>query len=156
MIWATVSSWSCYCWLYRAFPSLAAKNIINLISVLTIWWYQCIEVISCVVGRVCLLWPVCSLQKPLLSIPLLHFVHQGQICRLLQVSLDFLCLHSSTLQWKGYLFWVLVPEGLVSLLEPFNFCFFSTTGCGIDLDYCDIEWFPGNKHRSLCCFWDCI
>ena len=37
MIWATVSSQSCFCWLYRASPSLAAKNIINLISVLTIW-----------------------------------------------------------------------------------------------------------------------
>jgi len=32
MIWATVSSWSCLCWLYRASPSLAAKNIINLLS----------------------------------------------------------------------------------------------------------------------------
>ena len=32
MVWATVSSWSCFCWLYRASPSLAAKNIINLIS----------------------------------------------------------------------------------------------------------------------------
>ena len=38
MIWATVSSQSCFCWLCRASPSLAAKNIINLISVLTIWW----------------------------------------------------------------------------------------------------------------------
>ena len=28
MIWATVSFWSCFCWLYRASPSLAAKNII--------------------------------------------------------------------------------------------------------------------------------
>jgi len=37
MILATVSSRSCFCWLYRASPSLAAKNIINLISVLTIW-----------------------------------------------------------------------------------------------------------------------
>ena len=35
-IWATVRSWSCFCWLYRTFPSLAAKNIISLISVLTI------------------------------------------------------------------------------------------------------------------------
>ena len=43
MIWATVSSWSCFCWLYRATPSLATKNIINLISVLTIWWCPCIE-----------------------------------------------------------------------------------------------------------------
>ena len=42
MIWATVSSWSCFCWLYTVSPSLAAKNIINLISVLTIWWCPCI------------------------------------------------------------------------------------------------------------------
>ena len=42
-IWATVSSLSCFCWLYRASPSLAAKNIINLISVLTIWWCPCVE-----------------------------------------------------------------------------------------------------------------
>ena len=38
MIWAPVSSRSYFCRLYRASPSLAAKNIINLISVLTIWW----------------------------------------------------------------------------------------------------------------------
>ena len=30
MIWASVSSRSCFCWLCRASPSLAAKNIINL------------------------------------------------------------------------------------------------------------------------------
>ena len=40
-IWATVSSQSCLCWLYRAFPSLAANNIINLILVSTIWWWPC-------------------------------------------------------------------------------------------------------------------
>ena len=33
--WATVSPQSCFCWLYRASPSLAAENIINMISVLT-------------------------------------------------------------------------------------------------------------------------
>ena len=43
MVWATVSSWSSFCWLYRASPSLAPKNIINLILVLTIWWCPCIE-----------------------------------------------------------------------------------------------------------------
>ena len=30
MIWDTVSSRSCFCWLFRAFPSSCAKNIINL------------------------------------------------------------------------------------------------------------------------------
>ena len=50
MIWATVGSQSCFCWLYRASSSLAAKNIISLILVLTIWWYPCVES-SLVVGR---------------------------------------------------------------------------------------------------------
>ena len=63
MIWAAVSSWSCLCWRYRSSPSLAAKKIINLISVLTIWWCPFFRVISCVVGRGCLLWAVCSLQN---------------------------------------------------------------------------------------------
>ena len=34
---------SCFCWLYRASPSSAAKNIINVILVLTIWWCPCVE-----------------------------------------------------------------------------------------------------------------
>ena len=43
MIWAIVSSQSCLCWLYRASLSLAAKNIINLSLVSTIWWCPCVE-----------------------------------------------------------------------------------------------------------------
>ena len=44
MIWATVSSRSCFCWLYRVSPCLASRNIRNLISVSTIW--QCPGVAS--------------------------------------------------------------------------------------------------------------
>jgi len=55
------------------------------------------RVVSFVVGRGCLLWPVYSLGKTLLAFALLHFVLQNQICLLLQVSLDFLFLHSSPL-----------------------------------------------------------
>ena len=33
-------------------------------------------------------------------------------------------------------------------IEPFNFSFFSITGWGIDLDYCDIEWFALEKNRD--------
>ena len=43
MVWATVSSQSCFCWLYRASPSFATKTIILLISVLTIWWCPFVE-----------------------------------------------------------------------------------------------------------------
>ena len=113
MIWATVSSWSCFCWLYRASPSFAAENIISLISVLTIWWCPYVEFSHVLLEDSVLLWPVCSLCKTLLVVALLHFVFQGQICLLLLVSLDFLFLHSSPLWRKGHLFLVLVLEGLV-------------------------------------------
>ena len=43
MIWATVRSRSYFSWLHSASPSLVAKNIINLILVLTIWWYPCVD-----------------------------------------------------------------------------------------------------------------
>ena len=114
MIWAIVSSQSCFCWLYRAFPSLAAKNIINLMSVLTIWWCPCV-VFSCVVGRGCLLWPVCSLGKTLFAFALLYFVHQGQIWLLLQYLLTcYFCI--PVLYDERDIFGsVLVLEGLVGL-----------------------------------------
>ena len=51
MIWATVRSHSCFCWLYRASLPLAAKNIISLTLVLPcvkfsmdIWWCPCVEI----------------------------------------------------------------------------------------------------------------
>ena len=33
-------------------------------------------------------------------------------------------------------------------MESFNFSFFSITGWGIDLDYCDIEWFALETNRD--------
>ena len=33
-------------------------------------------------------------------------------------------------------------------IETFNFSFFSITGQGIDLDYCDIEWFALETNRN--------
>ena len=59
------------------------------------------RVFSCVVGRGCLLWPVCFLGRTLLAFSLFHSVFQGQICLLLKVFLDFLLLHSSSLWWKA-------------------------------------------------------
>ena len=49
---------------------------------------------------------------------------------------------------KRTFFWVLVLKGLVGLQELFNFSFFSITGWGIDLDYCDIEWFALETNRD--------
>ena len=39
-------------------------------------------------------------------------------------------------------------KDLQDLLELFNFSFFSITGWGIDLDYCDIEWFALETNRD--------
>ena len=43
---------------------------------------------------------------------------------------------------------MLVPEGLVGLHRPFNFSLFGINGWGIDLDYCDIEWFALEMNRD--------
>ena len=47
---------------------------------------------------------------------------------------------------------MLVLEGLVGLVELFNFSFFSITGWGIDLDYCDmhrVQLFPPCYYDNL-------
>ena len=43
---------------------------------------------------------------------------------------------------------MLVLKGLESLHRTVNFSFFSITGRGIDLDYCDIEWFASETNRD--------
>ena len=43
---------------------------------------------------------------------------------------------------------MLVLEGLVGLHKTIHFSFFSVTGWGIDLHYCDIEWFALDTNRD--------
>ena len=43
---------------------------------------------------------------------------------------------------------MLVLEGLIGLHRTINFSFFSITGQGLDLDYCDIEWFALDMNRD--------
>jgi len=38
---------------------------------------------------------------------------------------------------------------LYVIIELFNFSFFGISGWGIDLDYCDIEWFALEMKRDL-------
>ena len=155
MIWATISSRSCFCWLYRASPSWAAKNIISLISVSTIWWCPCVES-SLVFLEEGVCYDQCILGKILLAFALLPFVLQGQTCLLIQVFLDFLLLHSNPLWWKGYLFLVVVLEGLIGLqrISQPQLLWHQWLGLRLGLLCC---WTVclGNKQRSFCCFWDC-
>ena len=156
MIWATVSPQSCFCWLYRASPSLAAKNIISLISVLTIWWCPCVES-SLVLLEEGVCYDQCVLLAKLLAFALLHSVLQGQICLLLQVFLDFLLLHSSPLWWKGHLLGVLVLKGLIGLHRTVQLQLLQCYWLGHRLE---LPWYwmvcLGNEQRSFCHFWDCI
>ena len=64
-----VSSWSCFCWSYGASPSSSAKNIMNLILVLTIWWCPCVESSLCCWKRVFVMSSTFSWQN---SISLCH------------------------------------------------------------------------------------
>ena len=89
------------------------------------------RVVSCVVGRGCLLGQVCTLGKTLLVFSLLHFIFQGQIFLLLQASLAF----------SFFFFLVLVRGGLVGLHRTNQFQLLGISSWGIDLEYCDIEWF---------------
>ena len=43
---------------------------------------------------------------------------------------------------------MLVLKGLVGLHRTIQLSFFSVTGWGIDLDYCDIEWFALETNRD--------
>ena len=43
---------------------------------------------------------------------------------------------------------MLVPEGLVGIHRTIQLQHFSITGQGIDLDYCDIEWFALKTNRG--------
>ena len=89
-----------------------------------------------------------SLGRTLLAFALLHSVLQGQICLLLQVFLDFLLLHSSSLERKGHLFWVLVLKNPVGLHRTVQLQLLQHYWLGIGLDYRDIEWLALEMNRD--------
>ena len=84
-----------------------------------------------------------SLCKILLDFTQLHFVLKVKVAcysRYLLTS-DF-CIPVPYDEKDIFLIFFLVLESLVLVfLELFNFSFFDFNGWGIDLDYCDIEWF---------------
>ena len=49
---------------------------------------------------------------------------------------------------------MLVVEGLVGLYRTIRLQLFRVTGWGIDLDYCDIEWFALEKNRDHSVFFE--
>ena len=153
MIWATVSSWSCFCWLYRASPSLAAKNIISLISVLTIW-----SCLLCCWKRVLAMTSVFSWQNSLSLCPASFCAQRPNLPITPGISwLSF--LHSNPLLWKIHflLLLLLVLEGLIGLHRTVQLQLLQHYWLGHRLG---LLWYwmvcLGNEQRSFCRFWDCI
>ena len=151
MIWATVSSWSCFCWLYRASPSLAAKNIIDLILVLTIWWCPCVES-SLVLLEEGVCYDQCILLAKLYE-PLPCFILYSKAkfaCYFRYFLTSYFCIPVPYNE-KDIFSWVLALEYLVGLHRTykFNFSFFSIAGWGNNLDYCDIMVCLGSKQIIL-------
>ena len=108
------------------------------------------RVFSCVVGRGCLLWPVCSLLKTWLTFALLHSLFQGQICLLLQVSWLTTFAFQSPIM-KRRCFWVLVLESLVCLFRTVQLQVLQYYWLGhrLELPWC---WMVclGKEQRSFC------
>ena len=115
------------------------------------------RVFSCVGGRGCLLWPVCSLGKNSVKFCPASFCTPRQN---LPVTPGIFWLPTSTFQpliMKEYLFWVLVLEGLVGLHRTVQLKLLQLYWMGHSLG---LLWYwmicLGNEQRSFCCFWDCI
>ena len=157
MIWATVSSWSCFCWLYIASPSLTAKNIISLIPVLIIWWCPCVEsfLVSLEEGVCydqCIL--LVKLCYPLLCFTLYSKAKLACYSSYLLTSYFFIPVPFDE---KDIFFWLLVLEDLVGLHQTIQFQLLQHYWMGHRLG---LLWYwmvcLGNEQRSFCHFWDCI
>ena len=157
MIWATVNSQSYFCWLYRASPSLAAKNIINLISVLTIWWCLCVESYFVLLEE-----GVCCDQCVLLA-----KLYEHLPCFILYSKAKFACYSRCFLtsyfcipvpyNERDNFFWVLVLKGLVGHHRAIQLQLLQCYWLGHRLG---LPWYwmvcLGNEQRSFCHLWDCI
>ena len=112
------------------------------------------RVFSCVVGRGCLLWPVCSLGKSLVSLCPASFCTPRPN---LPVSPGISWLYPFVF-WSPIMkrtsFWVLVLEGLIGLHGTIELHFLQHSGWGIDLDYYDTEWFALEMKRDHSVFFE--
>ena len=157
MIWVTVSSWSCFCWLYRASPSLAAKNIINLISVLTIWWCPCVES-SLVLLEEGVCYDQCIfLAKLYYTLPCYIPYSKAKFACYSRCFLTFYFCIAVPYNEKDIFLGVLVLKGLVGLHRTVQFQLLQHYWLGHRLG---LLWYwmvcLGNEQRSFCHFWDCM
>ena len=150
MIWATVSSQSCFRWLYRASPSLAAENVINLTSVPTIWWCPCVESSLVLLGE-----GVFSWENPVILCPASFCTPRPNLPVIPGVSwLPTFAFQSPVMKRISFL--RLVLAGLVGLYTS-STSTFKHYWLGHTLV---LPWYwmvcLENEQRSFFCFWDYI
>ena len=142
-----------------ASPSLAAKNIINLISVLTIWWCPC--VVFCAVGRGCLLLSVHSLGKTLLAFGLLILYSKPKLaCYSRYLLTSYFCIpvpyDEKDIFFFFFFFGVLVLENVLGYHRAIKLQLLQHYWSGHRLG---LLWYWmvcfGNEQRPFCHFWDC-
>ena len=148
MIWATVSSWSCFCWPYRASPSLSAKNIISLISVLAICWCPCVES-SLVLSEVGVCYVQCVLLAELYQpLPCSFCAPRPNLPVTPGVSWLPTFVLQSPIMKKTCFLGVCSERSCRFSSNPSTSSFFSITGRGTDLDYHDVEWLALEMNRD--------
>ena len=157
MIWATVSSRSCFCCLYRTSQSLAAKNIISLILVLAIWWCPCLESSLCCWKRMFAMTSAFSWQNSISLCPASFCTATPNLPVTSGVFLTSYPCIPAPYNEKNIFFWVLVLEGLVGLYRTIQLQLLQHYWSGHRLG---LLWYwmvyLGNEQRSFCRFWDCI
>ena len=114
------------------------------------------RVISCVVGRGCLLWLVHFLDRTLLGFALLIFNSRAKFPVIPGIAwLSTFAFQSPIM--KRTSFWVLVLEGLVGLHRTIQLKLLQCYWLGHRLG---LLWYwmvcLGNEQRSFCHFWECI
>ena len=90
----------------------------------------------------------------LLAFALLHFVLQAKLtCYSRYLLTSYFCIPVPYDEKDIFVcVCVSILEGLEIFTEPFNFSFFNVSDWGIDLDYCDIEYFALEMNRDMLSF----
>ena len=149
MIWATVSSWSCFCSLYRVgYKKYNQSYFGNDHLVISIY-----SLFLCCWNRLFATTSVFSWQNSISLCPASFCTPRPN----LPITPGVSWLPTFAFQWKGYLFWMLVSKDPVGLLRTIQLQLLQHYWLGHRLRS---RWYwmvcLGNEQSSFCRFWDCI
>ena len=155
MIWATISSRSCFWWLLESFSIFSCKEHNQSDFSVDHLVMSICRVISYVVGRGCFLWPVSSHDKTLLALPWFILYSNTKLAYYSRYLLTSQFCIPVPYDEKDIFFLVLVLKGLVGLHRTVQLQLIQWLRHRLGLLW---YWMVclGNEQRSFCCFWDCI